>query len=76
MVPPKAMAPIYIAESKCPIKIMSTNPNKGIVMLLIMLGIASFSMDLFILKYFSTKIQKMMRFYDDVFLCGNNFILQ
>ena len=41
------MAPMYIAESKCPIKIISTSPNRGIVILLIMLGIANFNIDLF-----------------------------
>ena len=42
MVPPRPMAPIYETESRCPISIMSTNPNKGTVMLLMMFGIASF----------------------------------
>jgi hypothetical protein len=48
IVPPKAIAPIYIAESRCPIRIISTKPSNGMVILLIMLGIASFNIDLFI----------------------------
>ena len=47
IVPPNAIAPIYVAEPKCPIRIISTKPNNGMVMLLIMLGIASFNIERF-----------------------------
>lgn len=52
MVPPKAIAPIYTDDPMCPINIMSTKPKSGMVMLLIMLGIANFKMDLFTMIMF------------------------
>ena len=57
------MAPIYMAESRWPIKIISTNPNNGMVMLLIMFGMASLSIDLFTSNSFFTNIQKMNVFF-------------
>jgi hypothetical protein len=49
---PRAMAPIYASDSKCPINAISTIPSMGMEMLLMMLGMARSRIFLFNLQKF------------------------
>jgi hypothetical protein len=44
---PRAMAPMYASDSRCPIRAISTIPSNGIEMLLMIFGMARWRIFLF-----------------------------